>query len=150
MPEFSSNWVLDSDEDEASVQAATAPDPEEGGDGEESDDLQVDEESSTAPPSQASTSTVPVSKAPKPAATLPTQPPVADVPVIDFSSIQVLGTPAVEPAGPPAGSKRSVPRTPGPFKPKKPHLSKGYLCLVTPVGRPKASLLAKVSSPTAS
>ena len=39
MPEFSSNWAWDSDEDEASVQAATAPDPEEGGDGEESEDL---------------------------------------------------------------------------------------------------------------
>ena len=50
MLEFSSNWAWDSDEDEASVQAATAPDPEDGGDGEESEDLQVDEESSTTPP----------------------------------------------------------------------------------------------------
>ena len=28
MPEFSSNWAWDSDEDEATVQAATAPDAE--------------------------------------------------------------------------------------------------------------------------
>ena len=34
-----------------------------------------------------------------------------------------------------------MPRTPGPSKPKKPHLSKGYLCLVTPAGRPKAGLI---------
>ena len=102
----------------------------------------MDEESSTAPPAQASTSTVPIPKPPKPlkpAATLPTQP-VADVPAIDFSSIQILGTPTVEPARSPAGSKRSVPGTPGPSKPKKPCLSKGYLCLVTPAGRPKAGL----------
>ena len=140
MPEFSSNWACDSDEDEASVQSATAPDPEEGGDGKETEDLQVDEESSTAPPAQASSSTVPVSEPPKPTATLPTQPPVADVFAINFFSIQVPGTPAVEPAGPPAGSKQSVPQAPGPSKPKKPHLSKGYLCLVTPAGRPKAGL----------
>ena len=30
MPEFSSNWAWESDKDEATVQAATAPDPEEG------------------------------------------------------------------------------------------------------------------------
>ena len=50
MLEFSSNWAWESDEDEATVQAATAPDPEEGAAGEELEDLLVDEESSTAPP----------------------------------------------------------------------------------------------------
>ena len=48
MPEFSYNWAWESDEDKATVKAATAPDPEEGNAGEESEDLLVDEESSTA------------------------------------------------------------------------------------------------------
>ena len=52
MPEFSSNRAWESDEDEATVQTATAPGPEEGDAGEESEDLLVDEESSTAPSSK--------------------------------------------------------------------------------------------------
>ena len=59
MLEFSSNWTWESDEDEATVQAATVPDPEEGDAGEKLEDLLVDEESSTAPPPKASTSTAP-------------------------------------------------------------------------------------------
>ena len=59
---------------------------------------------------------------------------------MDFSSIQVPRTPVVEPAGHPAGSKWSVPGTPGSSKPKRPWMSKGYLCLVTLAGRPKSGL----------
>ena len=52
MPEFSSNWAWESDEDKATVQTVTASDPEEGDAGEESEDLLVDDESSTAPSSR--------------------------------------------------------------------------------------------------
>ena len=65
---------------------------------------------------------------------------ISDVASLDFSTIQVTGIPAVEPAGPPAGSKQSVPRTPGSSKPKRQQISKGYLCFVTPAGRPKSGL----------
>ena len=151
IPEFSSNWAWESDEDEATVQAATAPDPEEGDVGEESEDLQVDEESSTVPPPKASTSTAPTAGPFKPAVTPPSESFTSDVPDVsslDFSTIQVPGTPAVEPAGPPAGSKWSVPGTPGSSKPKRQWMSKGYLCLVTPAGRPKSGFtLGSISIP---
>ena len=143
MAEISSNWAWESDKDEATVQAATAPDPEEGDAGEESEDLLVDEESSTAPPPKASTSSAPTAGPSKPAAAPPPQPSPSDIPDVtslDFSSIQVPGTPAVEPAGSPAGSKQSVPRTPGSSKPRRPWMFKGYLCLVTLAGRLKSGL----------
>ena len=130
MSEFSSNWAWESDEDKATVQAATRPDPEEGDAGEESEDLQVDE-SSTACPPKASTSTGPTAGPSKPAAAPPSKlspSDVHDVTSLDFSTIQVLGTPTVEPDGPPDGSEWSVPGTPGSSKPKRQWMSKGYLC----------------------
>ena len=142
MPEFSSTWALESDKDEATVQAATTPHPEEGDAGEESEDLQVDE-SSTAPPPKASTSTAPTAGPSKPAAVPPSESSPSDIPDVsslDFSTIQVPGTPAAEPAGPPAGSKWSVPRTTGSSKPKRQWMSKGYLYLVTPAGKPESGL----------
>ena len=108
---------------------------------EESEDLQVDEESSTAPPPKASTSNVPTAGPSKPVAAPPSKLSPSGTPGVSslyFSTIQVPGTPAVEPAGPPAGSKQSVPGDP--WFLQKTMDAKGYLCLVTLPGRPKAGL----------
>ena len=120
MLEFSSNWAWESYEDEATVQAATARDPEEGDAGKESD-LLVDEESSTGPPPKASTPTAPTAAPSKPAVAPPSKPSPFDVPGVislDFSTIHVPGTLVIEPFGAPAGSKWSVPGTPALPNPK--------------------------------